>query len=727
MNSPLVPLPIGATNHMTSENPECPGRASASAALGRLKQAALDISTTAVVLVDYRQSDQPVVYVNRAFEMLTGYAAAEVVGRNCRFLQGNGVDVDARELDKIRQALNEGDEGWAILANQCKDGTPFWNELQIAPLRDDRGAITHYVGYLSDITQLKSNEELLAHHFTHDTLTQLPNRQLLLDRTEQAIASANRTEQSVALVHLDLDQFHLVNEGLGRWAGDQVLVSIGERLRQNLRTSDTVARTSSDQFAILLTNLEQEADVAPACDCILQVVRRPVSLGEVGERSITASMGVAVYPRDGTTADALSEAAEVAMADAKRGGDNHYRYFTEELNRRAAERLRLEERLRVGLAEDRIQTWFQPKVDFQTGEVVGVEALVRWQDPEWGWITPDRFIPVAESVGLIDVVTERVIRACGQLHQRFQRACLSPIAFAINLSPRLFQRPDITRTLLHWFQEYQLPPERVFLEITESLLVDDEVLAGKVLHELRRNGISISLDDFGTGYSNLSYLRSIPVDELKIDKLFMGELTREVGNAAIVNSIIALGHNLGMRVVAEGVETEAQVRYLRARGCDLLQGYHFSPAVPADGLLEMRLENQVMATGSGQTDERRPTVLLVDDEPNVLKALRRVLTPEGYRILIAGSGEQALEVLALEQVEVLITDQRMPGMSGTELLSRVRRLYPDTLRIVLSGYAELESLTDAINQGAIYKYLTKPWEDDDLRALLREALRERVD
>ncbi len=712
---------------MTFGTPDCSARAAASPDLEALKRAALDMSSTAVVLVDYLQPDQPLVYVNRAFEVLTGYAAAEVLGRNCRFLQGTGVGVEPSQLEEIRRALDEGCEGWAILANECKDGTLFWNELRIAPIRDAQGAITHYVGYLSDITQLKNNQDALAHHFTHDMLTQLPNRQLLLDRTEQAIASAARTGQVVALVHLDLDQFHLVNEGLGRWAGDQVLVGIGERLRQNLRASDTVARTSSDQFAILLTNLTQEAHVAPACDGILQVVGQPVCLSEAGERSITASMGVSVYPRDGTTAEALSEAAEVAMANAKRSGENHYRYFTETLNQRAAERLQLEGRLRTALAEARIQTWFQPKVDLQTGEVVGAEALVRWQDPEFGWITPDRFIPVAESVGLVEVVTERGIEACGDLFGRFQHACLPPLTFAINLSPRLFQRADITRTLLHWLQQYRLPPERVCLEITESLLVDDEAKARKVLNELRRNGISISLDDFGTGYSNLSYLRSIPVDELKIDKLFMGELTREVGNAAIVNSIIALGHNLGMRVVAEGVETEAQVRYLRARGCDLLQGYHFSPAVPADGLLEMRLENQVMATGSGQTDERRPTVLLVDDEPNVLKALRRVLTPEGYRILIAGSGEQALEVLALEQVEVLITDQRMPGMSGTELLSRVRRLYPDTLRIVLSGYAELESLTDAINQGAIYKYLTKPWEDDDLRALLREALRERVD
>ncbi|MDB5933686.1 MAG: bifunctional diguanylate cyclase/phosphodiesterase, partial [Massilia sp.] len=377
------------------------------------------------------------------------------------------------------------------------------------------------------------------------------------------------------------DRFKFVNDSMGHKAGDVLLMTVAARLRSALRDTDTVARLSGDEFVVILTEHEDQKLSVDIVQRLMDSVAQPVMLGSK-EFFVTCSIGVAVYPTDGAPADSLIEHADIAMYRAKKLGRNNFQFYTPAMNEDAMERVRIEGALRNALERDEFVLHYQPQVDLASGEIVGMEALIRWQHPEMGMVAPSRFIGVAEETGLIVQIGAWVMRAACQQNQAWQQAGLGKLRVAVNLSARQFGAANLIADIRSVLAETGLPPNCLEIELTESLFMSDVTLAVELLHGMKALGINLSIDDFGTGYSSLSYLSRFPIDVLKIDRSFVAEITRDSNDAAIVASIIALAHNLKLAVIAEGVETEEQLDYLRRHGCDEMQGYYFSRPLPAD-------------------------------------------------------------------------------------------------------------------------------------------------
>jgi EAL domain-containing protein (putative c-di-GMP-specific phosphodiesterase class I)/ActR/RegA family two-component response regulator len=437
--------------------------------------------------------------------------------------------------------------------------------------------------------------------------------------------------------------------------------------------------------------------------------------------TVTCSIGVSVYPNDGAEPQQLLKHADIAMYRAKEAGRNQIQFYEAAMHTRIAERTMIEAELRHALPRNELSLHYQPKVDLRSGAVVGMEALLRWHHPAMGVVSPARFIGVAEETGMIVAIGRWVLRtACAQ-NQAWQAAGLTPLRVAVNLSARQFRDPALAGEILSALSDSGLDAQYLELELTESLMMHNVGEAVAVVAQLKRLGIALSIDDFGTGYSSLAYLKQFPVDYLKIDQSFTREMLAEPKVAAIVRSVLALGHSLGFKVIAEGVETEAQLAYLRRHGCDEMQGYFFSRPLPPNDFAELLRQERGLAPQLNAAQRPRQTLLLLDDEPSIRASLKRLFRVDGYHILSAETAEQAFDMLAMNEVQVVISDQRMPCMNGTEFLSRVKNLYPGTIRIILSGFADLESVLNAINRGEIYRFYTKPWDDQTLRENIQEA------
>ena len=560
----------------------------------QLRKLAIEASVNAIVITNHLLPDQPIEYVNPAFERMTGYSSGEVLGRNCRFLQGS--DRDQSEIEILRVAIREGREGRAVLRNYRRDGDPFWAELSISPLRDANGQVSHYVGVLSDITEARNVREQLEHQASHDVLTGLPNRSLLIDRLHQAIARAHRYQTVIAVAFVDLDNFKFINDSLGHGAGDQVLRSTAERLKSCLREEDTVARHGGDEFVLLLNDQNGRESVT-------QVVRRVIDklsqsvVADGQEIATTCSIGVSLYPEDATEAAGLLKSADAAMYRAKQQGKNSFKFYTADMGTHLGERLKLETQLRRALENEEFVLYYQPKIDLRTGLIYGLEALMRWQHPQDGLVSPARFIGIAEDTGLIIPMGEWVVRtACAQA-RAWRDAGLPSMLLSVNISARQFKRGDLVQIVSRALSDTGLPAQNLELELTESLVMENAQEIIEMLNALKQLGISLSVDDFGTGYSSLSYLKRFPVDRLKIDQSFVRDIDVDPDDAAIARAIIQLGHSLDLRVTAEGVETAGQLRFLREHGCDEVQGFLFSRPVAAQfvaGLLQNGLDPAIM-------------------------------------------------------------------------------------------------------------------------------------
>lgn len=553
-----------------------------------LAQRALEASGNGIVITDCRQPDNPIVYVNPAFERITGYPAREVLGRNCRFLQGGDRNQPATQA--LNEAVGGRCEAKVVLRNYRKDGRLFWNELLIAPVRNEHGTVTHFVGVQNDITQQKQAEENLLHLATHDSLTGLPNRSLLQDRLAQAIGYANRLKRQVAVLFIDIDRFKTVNDSLGHAAGDLLINTMAWRLRHAVRSVDTVARLGGDEFVVVLTDLTEDFDISQLIAKILAVISQPVPM-DGHDLTVTASLGVSLYPRDGADVSNLLKNADTAMYRVKDTGRNGFSFYTQEMNAGAVDRLHLENDLRHAVERGELLVHYQPQVDTESGCIVAAEALLRWQHPRQGLVAPNDFIPLAEETGLIVPIGEWVLRhVCAQLHA-WRDAGLPEVRMAINLSPRQFRQPHIVETIVAAVREHGLPPDCLELEITESCLMHNPEETALLLEALSRYGFHLSVDDFGTGYSSLAYLKRFPLHALKIDRSLVCDIETNRDSAAIAAGVIALAHNLNLKVVAEGVERESQMAYLRGHHCDIAQGYLYGRPVPAAEFLA-RLDGQ---------------------------------------------------------------------------------------------------------------------------------------
>lgn len=425
-------------------------------------------------------------------------------------------------------------------------------------------------------------EARARYYSTRDALTGLPTRPLLHDRLEQALVQAGARNACVAVLFVDLDRFKSVNDTYGHVGGDQVLREISERLQRMVGKSDTVSRISSDEFVVVLAGLEKAGDAAGFAGRVLAEMQRPVDI-EANSVVCTASIGIAVHPGDGTTAGALIRNSDIAMFRAKKRGRNNFQFFLPEMHENAVRRVRLEMALRGALAKKEFMLHYQPKIDVRTGMVTGFEALLRWRHAEFGLLSPAEFVPVLEESDLITPVGEWVLRtACRQIASWTERGIARPIA--VNLSARQFRMDNLDTMVARIITETGVDPQLLELELTESLLMDNPEQTIVTLGNLRRYGVRLAVDDFGTGYSSLAYLKRFPIDALKIDRAFISDATTNPEDAAITLAIINLGHSLGLRVVAEGVETESQLQFLRDKGCDEMQGFFFSPAVSAEDL-----------------------------------------------------------------------------------------------------------------------------------------------
>jgi diguanylate cyclase (GGDEF)-like protein/PAS domain S-box-containing protein len=547
----------------------------------RLLHLATDAATNAILIVDARSPDYPLVHVNRAFERITQYRIDEVIGRNCRFLQG--ADREQPELERLRAAIAAGSQASVLLRNYRKDGTLFWNNLQISPVRNGSGAVSHFVGIQNDVTELKEYQVELEYRATHDALTGLSNRSVLYDTLERLIAHAGRSGEKFAVLYLDLDRFKVVNDSLGHASGDELLICVADRLKACMRHADLVARLGGDEFAVVATDTASGGSAASVARKILDAIARPITVASQ-EIVTSASIGACVYPGDGQTAEALLKNADVAMYRAKRSGGSGICFYTEDLNRDAIERLRFESALWHALSCDEFELHYQPRVELKTQRVTSVEALIRWRHPEEGLILPHRFIPLAEETGLIAPLGMWVLRSACEQMRRWRGAGYEDLRVAVNLSARQLREPELVHSVSSILDETGLEPSCLEFEITESVAMDDPKNTQRLLNTLSDLGVALSIDDFGTGHSSLAYLKHFQIDYLKIDQSFVRGLLTDPNDANIVRSIIALGKNLQIGVIAEGVEYEQQRAFLEAEECDEMQGFLYSMPKPADEL-----------------------------------------------------------------------------------------------------------------------------------------------
>jgi len=545
----------------------------------RLAAKVIENTQEGVMVTD---SASRILSVNKAFCAITGYSEAEVIGATPAILRSGRHD--AAFYQALWETLRDKGSWQGEVWNRGKTGEVFPEWLSISTVHDELGRVANYVGVFSDISQIKHSEAQLEYLAHHDSLTDLPNRALFQSRLGHAIHVARRHEQHLALLFLDVDGFKNINDSLGHPAGDELLQSIARRMTEHLRAVDTLARLGGDEFVILLENLRDSREAAIVAQNVLDLFNKPFRLASGQDVFIGASIGISLFPEDaGDAEDAtqLVRNADAALYQAKAQGRNTYRFYTEALTRFANERLRLESSLRRALEHGEFVLHYQPQISIRDGGLIGAEALVRWQSPEGELIPPARFIPVAEETGLIRPLGEWVLRtACAQF-RAWNEAGLPGLALAVNLSSRQFEQRDLAACLGGILAETRFPAERLELEITESAIMAQGEQAIDTLGQLKRLGVTLSIDDFGTGYSSLAYLKRFAVDKLKIDQSFIRDIPHNLNDKEIAATIIAMARNLKLHVLAEGVETEEQLAFLRLHGCDAFQGYLFSPAVPA--------------------------------------------------------------------------------------------------------------------------------------------------
>jgi diguanylate cyclase (GGDEF)-like protein len=589
--------------------------------------------------------------------------------------------------------------------------------LSVGPGLETRG-----VAVLQDITALREADQRMQERWRRDEVTGLANRGSLLEQAAAAIDRARAASSRFALMALDVPRIAEIRAGMGIGAGDALAMSLAARLREASGEHDVVARLGETGFAWLLgIDALDDADLLLQRGLAMQrLLQAPVRLGATDVFPLCA-VGIGRFPVDGDSAVAMLEAAQTARLEASVGG--RPAFYRSEAMARAQRHMRIEAALRKALQAGDFELQYQPKVDLAHGGVVGAEALLRWRPADLGAVSPAEFIPIAECAGLIGAIDEWVMRRVCEQAAKWRRAGLSVLRIGINLSPAQLQRPDLPRHLEGLLDETGIGPDWIGVELSESLLMTDVERTATALRGLRTMGIEISLGDFGTGFSNLNRLSQLPIDLVKIDRSLVHDVTAAAEQVSVTRAIIDLAHGLKMKVLAEGVETEGQLSLLAFHGCDQMQGFCFSPALLPDDFAALLAEGRRLPDRLLNRVRRSHTLLLVDDEDNILSALKRLLRRDGYQIIVANSAAEGLQRLVDHEVDVIISDQRMPGMTGVEFLRRAKALYPDTVRMVLSGYTELQSIIDAVNEGAIYKFLTKPWDDERLRGHVAEAFR----
>lgn len=676
--------------------------------LSRAVQQAAD----AIIITD---ADRVIEYVNPAFERVTGYPANEVIGRTPSFLGSEHNDPGVSE--RLRDDIRAGREFHGMLVNRRRSGELYYADMSIAPIRDDNGRICHFIGSQYDITEQLRTERELARLAHYDPVTELPNRTLTLDRINHMLSQVPHVGGQILVMHVDLDGFGLVNESWGQSGGDHVLARVAEMLTRAAGPAAAVGRIGNDGFvvAVMLASPGEPPD--ETATRIQHALREPIAF-DTSELRMTGTIGIALGPDDGEAAEPLMAHAEMAMQRARERGREQIALYTATMYDEARHSLSLEGDLRRALEQGEFHLEYQPQVDLESGRISGLEALLRWTHPARGPVSPGEFIPLLERSGLIVAVGEWVIReACTQIREwqpELGGDGGEGIRVAVNLSLVQFERRDLVEVVREALYASGTEARFLELELTETSLAHNPDEANRTLHALRELGVTVALDDFGIGYSSLNYLKQFPIDSVKIDRVFIDGMTRDPGDAAILRAVLALAGGRGMKTVAEGVETDGQVRFLRAEGCRHVQGFLFSPAAPAQDIRRMLATSHRFDVSGGDSGQQ-PVIIACTRDTETRDRIHTALGHAGYRIVDVDGTNAALQALALHARIVVVLADARDGMPATELLRHVRDLSPDIRRALIMPEPGGETLRHAVNTAAVDRLLSIPVDGDELQ------------
>ena len=678
------------------------------------------------VFVGIVMVDGTLVHANQTALDLAGATLAEVVGTAFEATPWWRHSESTRQ--RLRAAIEAGARGELSrfeVEIRTADERTITADFSLHPVFDVKGNVAFLVPSACDVSERRAAQDSATYMVNHDALTGLPNRRYLQRRLSIKLQRAKDEGRRLTLLCIDLDRFSRINAVLGSTGGDEVLRILAARIAACLSPGDKLVRFDGDEFVAELDSQASNDDAAArVARVLLDAIAAPIVFEE-REVFVTASIGVASADSDHTDADVLLRNAGVALDRAKTAGRNSCVVYAHEHGDLDLQGFELEAALRHAISRNELHLVYQPQVDMSSGRIVGVEALLRWEHPVHGSVSPGRFIPIAEETGLIGPIGDWVLRTACAAAGEWQRAGLSSVRMTVNISARQMQQADFAERVVQVLQDAGLDPRRFGVEVTESLLMQRVDQAADQLRTLRAKGIEIALDDFGTGFSSLSSLRRLPIDVVKIDRSLVPGITASSEALSITRAIIAMAHSLGMKAHAEGIETEGQLELLAANHCDRFQGYHFSAPVPADEIASMLRAGRTLQVPEWRCGAWVRSVLVVDDERWVLDKLSQQMSRRfGDKVRVetfldAGS---ALERLRKDPVDVIISDLRMPVTDGIELLARARNIQPNAVRMMLLGPTDLGLAIDDERQVEVFRYVSKPWVADHFLNHLQAAL-----
>lgn len=675
---------------------------------------AVEMSPMSILMTDVNGIIE---YVNQALVDKKGYSRLEILGNKpSMFNSGNTTDI---AYTNLWQTIKSGQQWKGELKNRHKNGEILSEKINIFPVTNDSGTIINYVGVYEDISDLNRHKRRLDFMTSHDSVTGLINLQMFADRVNQSILYYKQCKQGVSIVTLSIVNFKSFNEQLGFTKSNIILKMIAEKIKSKLNPEESIARGNGAELVLLLPGLASKYELKQRFIALIKPFCKPMNYLDQ-TLNIQFFAGGSIYMHQLETVDQFLAGSQVSLYEAKNSDQRNQVIFAKSyIEGLDVSKSELVKKLDYAIDNNELELYYQIQVNAQTGLVRGCEVLVRWNSPDFGLLLPETFILVAEESDQIIALGDVVLRKSIQQLAIWEHLLSKDFVMSINLSSKQLRGGNLLYKLEELIRINEVKPSRLEFEIMESSIIESIENTLLVLQELRTLGCTVSLDDFGTGYSNLSLLRQIPLDVLKIDKCFIDRMTQIEEDALLCKMIIQLAQTMGLKVVAEGVETEAQSSMLKKLRCDYIQGYLYSKPVPVVEFEDL-LRNP---TWSFDKDDKQDILLIIDDERMIISSLRRLFRRTNMKVLTTTDPYEAMDIMAQYKVGVILSDQRMPEMLGTELLNKIKKIHPDTIRIMLSGYTDVETLSKAVNEGAIYKFIHKPWDDDNLLEEVGEAFK----
>lgn len=679
---------------------------------GALILRSFEVSVNPNIIVALKVPECPITRVNAELETLLGIKREQLIGRPFGEILGPAAGLAPVDLHTASDS---------VVVCRAKAPEPRLFRLKVRPIPDEKDAVTHSLCTLCHISEREPVHGVRDGGETHDPQSGLILGHVLEENLAAELIRAVHQCSRIVLCYVRIDRFAVVDELYDFSTAALLTRSIAARLSQCVGNPNLVSRTMSGAFVAVFVDQNPAVDQLEIGQGIAAALEAPFELGSVVRR-VTASVGVSSFPDTAASVRELLQQAAAAAYAAKRAGGNDVHSFAATLAGDLGRQLKFADELNGAVARGEMELAYQPVIGTSKREVAGMEALVRWRSPKFGLVMPDQFIPLAEDLGIIDEIGRWVLKeACAQA-RRWLDLGVGDFTLSVNASRVQMRGRQLLEDVRRALDASRLHASLLDLELTETAIMTNVEEAGGVMRELRKMGVNLSMDDFGIGQSSLGHLQRLPINRMKIDRSFVSAVPDDVNAARICRAIIALAHEFGFAVVGEGVESAVQLAFLERNGCEFVQGYYMSAPVGADGMLAM-LRKPALHPREAAGNSRNGAILLVDDEQNVLRALARLLRRDGYQIFTASTFREAFNVLGTENIHVVMSDHRMPEGKGTEFLSRVKATHPNTVRMILSGYADLGAVTEAINGGAVYRFLTKPWDDNSLRETLRDAMR----